>query len=222
MNMRSNIRRALSVMIVVMMVASPFFVLQGSSSTNGGERALGSADIIIGNGQTFIIDENTIDPKTGQAGMYGQDGNITVQSGGTLIVSNARLYFIQDNGNDGDEGTSDDHHYQLRVEAGGTFFMDNGTITTVDWAVNPYLQFNVTIEGKGEFINNSTVQFPGTFTVNNGVFYANDTTFKGLPGKKMSDGISDKDANNDCPLMAFINSHVVFADSSVENYYSKR
>ncbi len=217
MNIRSNIRRALSLMIVVMMVASPLFVLSGSSSTNFEERTNGNPDMDIGSGQIFIIDENTIDPITGQRGMYGQDGNITVESGGTLIVRNATLYFIQDNGNDGIEGTADDHHYWLRVESGGKFIMDNATMKTVDWAVNPYVRFNTIINGKAEFMDNSTISYPGNFTVDNGILYVNNSVFEGL--KDLSDDMNT-DENNHCPFMSFINSYTVFSDSKIKNYYN--
>ncbi len=220
MNMNSKIRRALSVMIVMMMLATPFFVLEGRTATNvenPGITADGIPLIIDPAHSPFIIDENTIDPITGQKGMYGQDGNITVQAGGIFIVRNATLYFLQDDGNDPSD-PSDDHHYQMTVEAGGTFILENSTFRTVDWAtINPYLKLPLTIQGKA-LLSNSIVEYPGTLTVDNGVFYANDTTFEGLKDIS-SPYIADKDDNDDCPVMRFTNSHVVFADSKVMDYY---
>ncbi len=218
MNMSKKIGRALSVMIVLMMLTAPFFVLEGSTAENSGKAGTMAGGIDLDVTGTFIINEKTVDPITGEKGMYGQDGNITVEAGGTLIVRNATLYFIQDNGDDGIEGTPDDHHYYFDVKTGGKLILENATLKTVDWAVNPYLKLPVFIEGKAVF-SDSTVMYPGMFSVDHGTLYANNTIFKGIPDAQISDNIKDKDANDDCPLMHFTDSKVVFADSRVEDYY---
>ncbi len=224
MTAKKSLNKMLSLMVVVLFIMSPMAILLQSSGANTSQENTIKAvtDLVITG--TFVIDENTIDPITGQRGMYGQDGNITVASGGTLIIQNAKLYFLQDNGNDPTDPT-DDHHYWLRVQSGGNLIMDNATLTVVDWAVNPYLKLPVTIEGRAQ-LNNSVLAFPGNFTVFNGILYANYTTFKGLDNVLTydynQDGTPDSfdvDDNDDCPLMRFINSTVVFADSKVESYY---
>ncbi len=64
---------------------------------------------------TMVIDENTVDPISGNRGMYGIRGNLTVEDNATLIVKNATLYFASP-GN-------------ASMEIRGTLIVENGTIS---------------------------------------------------------------------------------------------
>ncbi len=64
---------------------------------------------------TVVIDENTVDPISGERGMYGISGNLTIEDNATLIVRNATLYFAR-----GGNAT---------MQVRGSLILENGTIS---------------------------------------------------------------------------------------------
>ncbi len=109
---------------------------------------------------TFVIDQNTTDPLTGEKGKYGFDSNVVVASTGTLIVKNATIYFLADIA----------HPRSLKVY--GSLILDNAILTVSTSLIQPDYHLNVTIDGtlnptaKVDIIN-SKVRYEGWFNVIN-------------------------------------------------------
>ncbi len=104
----------------------------------------------------FVINQNTIDPLTGEKGKYGFDSDVVVTSTGALIVQNATVYFLSDVA----------HKYSLTVN--GSLILDNATLT-VGTSIKPVYTLNVTINGVNATapvkIINSKLLYPGWFNV---------------------------------------------------------
>ncbi|AGB03914.1 CARDB domain-containing protein [Aciduliprofundum sp. MAR08-339] len=160
---------------------------------------------------TYIINQTTVDPLTGQKGKYGFDANVVVTSTGKLIVENATLYFLSDV----------NHRYSLTVNGGLYFY--NVTFTIAHGLVEPYFPFKFTISGpsysKVEIIN-SRLLFPGWFNVTNknGNVVIYNTTFA-----KMSSSPTDYPAPPSYgPTPYFYNSKVYIGNTQFRNLFKNQ
>jgi len=132
-------------------------------------------DLVVASGQTFVI-QPTIGGRT-----YFQGGNITVLAGGTLLVENVTLSFVQFVS---DTGTAQSRlsHVMHFVDA-GKVQVYNSTITTDINVLNAYPKLNV--EVTGTFATwASTLAFPGWVTVNGAgaILTLNSTLVTNNPG----------------------------------------
>ncbi len=160
---------------------------------------------------TYIINQTTVDPLTGQRGKYGFDANVVVTSTGKLIVENATLYFLSDV----------NHRYSLTVNGGLYFY--NVTFTIAHGLVEPYFPFKFIINGpsysKVEIIN-SRLLFPGWFNVTNknGNVIIYNTTFG-----KMSSSPTDYPAPPSYgPTPYFYNSKVYIGNTQFRNLFKNQ
>jgi RNA polymerase subunit RPABC4/transcription elongation factor Spt4 len=115
-------------------------------------------DLVVGAGVVFPL--GTL---VGHS-LYYQGGNITVLSGGTLIVRNVVLSFVQFIGSTGTASIRLSHIYHFTVASGGIVDIYNSTITTDVLSINAYAKLNITINGTMSAWN-SSFQFPGWVTV---------------------------------------------------------
>ena len=113
-------------------------------------------DLVVGPGQTFVIQ-----PTPGTHTYY-QGGNITVENGGTLIVRNVTLSFVQFVSDTGTPMQRLSHIF--RFIDNGTVNVYNSTITTDVSILNAYAKLNVTVTADMTAWN-STFAFPGWLTV---------------------------------------------------------
>jgi RNA polymerase subunit RPABC4/transcription elongation factor Spt4 len=114
-------------------------------------------DLVVGPGQNY-----TIQPTLG-GHVYYQGGNITVEPGGTLFVTNVTLSFVQ---YVADTGTAQErlrHIYHFLDEGKVEFY--NATLTTDVQLINAYAKLNVTVTGTLTALL-SSFQFPGWLFVN--------------------------------------------------------
>ena len=113
-------------------------------------------DLVVTSGETFVIQ-----PTPGSRTYY-QGGNITVDSGGTLLVRNVTLSFVQFVS---DTGTPMQRlsHIDRFVDM-GTVNFTNATLTTDVQIINAWAKLNVTVEG-AMTARNSTFAFPGWVNV---------------------------------------------------------
>jgi len=134
------------------------------------------SDLIITSGETYTIAPGapTIFPVP-----YFQGGNITVQSGGTLIVQDVNLTFVQFVGSNGSLAQRLSHIYQFTNF--GTVEIQNSTITTDTFVLSPFVKLDLVNEGTFTAWNTSFA-FPGwidntgagaSFTLNRSVVEAN-------------------------------------------------
>ena len=119
---------------------------------------------------TFIINQTSIDPLTGEKGKYGFDASVVVTSTGRLVVENATMYILSDV----------NHRYNLTVE--GSLYFYNATFTLGYGLIEPYYFFSFDIKGPGNgeiSIIKSHLLFPGWFNITDkdGNVYIKDTFF---------------------------------------------
>ena len=105
-----------------------------------------------------------ISPATSESSVYIQEGNITVQSGGTLVVSNEAVAFLQFISNTGPLPGRVSHIFTFDVQ--GKAIFDNSTLTTDASLLNAYQKLTVNVSGGGALtLQNSTFEFPGWLSV---------------------------------------------------------
>jgi RNA polymerase subunit RPABC4/transcription elongation factor Spt4 len=143
------------------------------SHTNGASVPYG--DLVVPSGQTVTIQG------PGSGGTYYQEGNITVQAGGTLIVQNTTLDFVQFLG-DGSTIAQQFAHVYRFLDAGTVDFL-NSTLTTDVNVLNFSAKLYVSVTGTFSAWN-SSFEFPGWVEVtgSNAVATFNDSTIKANPG----------------------------------------
>ncbi len=105
-------------------------------------------DLNVTNDETFYI-PGVAPPAVPST--YYQGGNITVQSGGTLIVHNVTLSFVQFVGDTGTPLTRLSHVFHLTVKPGGKVFFGNATLTSDLFSVNPYPKLDIVDDGSLTF-----------------------------------------------------------------------
>ena len=114
------------------------------------------ADLVVKSGQIVVIQ-----PTQGSQTYY-QGGNITVESGGTLIVRNTTLSFVQYVPDYGTLEQRLSHLYQFVDN--GTVNLYNSAVTTDVLVLNAYAKLNLTVTAE---LNawNTTFAFPGWFNI---------------------------------------------------------
>jgi RNA polymerase subunit RPABC4/transcription elongation factor Spt4 len=117
--------------------------------------AVTHGDLVVGSGETF----NITTPANGSSTYY-QGGNITVDSGGTLILHSVTLSFVEFVGSLGTPQERLSHIYHFLVNAGGTVKMNNSTITTDLITLSTYGKLNLTVAGTMSLLN-SALAFAG-------------------------------------------------------------
>jgi RNA polymerase subunit RPABC4/transcription elongation factor Spt4 len=168
-------------LLVVSAVAGPSVVGLPSSASSPGAapRAAGSSpsygDLIVASGQTTTIQG----PSAG--GTYFQAGNITVDAGGTLIVENTTISFVQ-YVTDGTTLAQQLAHIYRFTDAGTVEFINSGLTTDVN-VLNFSAKLFVSVTGTLTAWN-STFAFPGWIEVTGPGALAsfNDSTIEANPG----------------------------------------
>ncbi len=113
-------------------------------------------DLVVAAGETY-----TILPTLGGTTYY-QGGNITVDAGGTLIVQDVTLSFVQYVADSGTAVQRLSHIYHF--SDAGTVAFTNATLTTDVQVVNSYAKLNLTVTGSLSAWN-SVFAFPGWIDV---------------------------------------------------------
>jgi RNA polymerase subunit RPABC4/transcription elongation factor Spt4 len=137
--------------------------------------AVTHGDLVVASGQTFVI-QPTLGGRT-----YFQGGNITVLAGGTLIVENVTLSFVQFVADTGSAQSRLSHVMHFLDE--GSVRLYNSTITTDINVLNAYPKLNLTVTGTFTTWG-STLAFPGWVTVEGigAVLTLNGTLVTNNPG----------------------------------------
>ncbi len=128
----------------------------GSLTPAVGPSAVTHGDLIVASGQKFVI-QPTLGGRT-----YFQGGNITVLAGGTLVVENVTLSFVQFVSDTGTAQSRLSHVMHFLDQ--GTVQVYNSTITTDVNVLNAYPKLNVSVTGTFTTWA-STLAFPGWVTV---------------------------------------------------------
>jgi len=125
---------------------------------------------------TFVINSTTIDPLTGEKGMYGFNGNVIIGSSGNLTVLNANVYFIQDSLSP----------VSLSIVAGGSIYLKNSTLTVTPDRYYPSLNFSVNDYGGQIYFNGARILYPGWFNVTGSNVYLYNTTFANVTSQQIN------------------------------------
>lgn len=125
---------------------------------------------------TFYINETIKDPLTGKYGFYGFDTNVVIGSTGTLIVSQATVYFLEDS------------IHPINLTVYGKLILNNATLTSVPDRLYPYVNFTLRAYNNAALnFNNSQLIYPGWFNVSNDKnVFANNTVFDKLSNQNLS------------------------------------
>jgi len=126
--------------------------------------AVTHGDLVVTPGETYYIPEKS--PPASPT-LYYQGGNITVEPGGTLIVQNTTLSFVQFVSDIGNPLERLSHLFKFTIEAGGIALFRNSTITTDAFVVNPYPKIAIVDDGNLTLVN-SNVESAGFFNVGTG------------------------------------------------------
>ncbi|HYA54575.1 MAG TPA: zinc ribbon domain-containing protein, partial [Thermoplasmata archaeon] len=166
---RGSISALFAVIVVVLMVVSgvsflftvPHPAASGTTPSAASPAAVPPythGDLNVTKGETFVIQ-----PTPGSRTYY-QGGNITVFSGGTLIVRNVTLSFVQFVSDIGTPLQRLSHIYRFDDLAGGTIHFYNSTLTTDVQIINAWAKLNFTVLGDVTTWN-TTFAFPGWLNV---------------------------------------------------------
>ncbi|MCI4347164.1 MAG: zinc ribbon domain-containing protein [Thermoplasmata archaeon] len=176
----------------------------------------GHGDLTVLSGQTVVLSPGT----TGST-IYYEAGNISVHAGGTLIVQNLTIDWVQFIGVTGTV---------LQRLANVFWFSDAGTasfshsiITTDPNVLNAFAKLNVSVTGKLIVAAGSAFQFPGWVTVSGtGSLYLNDSTSTSNPqvGPQTLNPAVLADEGFSAALQALGSGQIFIGDSVVGNYYA--
>jgi len=162
---RNWTRTASALLVVLLVVIGGGLVLVTAAPSAAPSRLAAAAtpaaglthgDLLVTSGETYVIQP------TGGSPLYYQGGNITVQAGGTLIVRNVSLIFVEFVSDIGLPAQRLSHIYTF--SDAGTVNIYNSTVTTDLNVLNAYAKLNVVVTGDMT-VWNSTFAFPGWVSV---------------------------------------------------------
>ena len=149
-----------------------------------------------------------------------QQGSVTIENGGTLIIQNVTLSMVQFVAV---SGTLAERLSNIsRVVDAGTMVLRSAVITTDANVTNPYLKLNFTVTGDLSLWN-SSLAFPGWFNVETGAdVVLNDSTIAKAPhslGSDLSPAILGDVAYS--PSVSVLEgSHLTILGSRITNVYA--
>src|SRR5437899_8400518 len=128
--------------------------------------------------------------------LYSVDGTISINSGGSLTLTDGGLSFSKDTSHQG---------YALNVNAGGELVLDHSIVTTQTDSISPFLKLAFTVSGANSRFtmkNGASLKFPGWFNATSATINVTDAKITGFthsehPGVGLNAG-----EHNDAPLMA--------------------
>ncbi|MGC2289703.1 MAG: zinc ribbon domain-containing protein, partial [Thermoplasmata archaeon] len=209
----------LSSLAFLFAVAPPAAHPSTTGSAPGGLRsdaAYGHGDLIVLAGQTVILSPGT----TGSA-VYYEAGNISVEAGGTLIVQNLTIDWVQFIGVTGTIAQRLGNIFWF--SDAGTVTLSQSTITTDPNVLNAFVKLNVSVSGLMVIGAQSSFEFPGWVTVNTGgSLFFNDSISTSNPevGPQSISPTVLADEGFSPALNATNGGQIFLGGSIVENYYA--
>ncbi|MGC8497208.1 MAG: double zinc ribbon domain-containing protein [Thermoplasmata archaeon] len=166
--------------MVFVMLVSGFSIIQGYSQQSTQKSytitplAQNTNTLYINN--KFYINDTIKDPLTGKYGMYGFDTNVVIGTTGSLIVTNATVYFLEDS------------LHPITLTVNGSLILNKATITSVPDRLYPYVNFTLSAYNNAVLnFNNSKLIYPGWFNVSNDQnVYINNTIFDKLSTQNLT------------------------------------
>jgi RNA polymerase subunit RPABC4/transcription elongation factor Spt4 len=190
-----------------------------AGTASGGLRSAsgyGHGDLIVTSGQTVVLTPST----TGSA-IYYEAGNFSVHAGGTLIIKNLTVDWVQFIGVSGNVLQRLSNVFWF--SDAGTVVMSNSTVTTDPYVLNAFAKLNVSVTGKMSVVSDSAFEFPGWVTVSaGGSLYFNDSVSTSNPdvGTQSLSPTVLADEGFSPALQATTGGHIFIGHSVVQNYYA--
>src|SRR2546428_5417299 len=145
--------------------------------------------------------------------LYSVDGTISVNSGGSLTLTDGGLSFSKDTSHQG---------YALNVNAGGELVLDNSIVTTQTDSISPFLKLAFTVSGANSRFtmkDGASLKFPGWFNATSATINVTDSRITGFTDSELSGLGINTDDNNDAPLMAWTTTTASLYRSRIERLY---
>jgi RNA polymerase subunit RPABC4/transcription elongation factor Spt4 len=204
--------------LAVLVLFAPSGAHPASAASAGGLRpdsAYGHGDLTVLPGQTIVLSPGT----TGST-VYYEAGNISVEKGGTLIVDDLTIDWVQFIGSSGTVAQRLSNVFWFGDA--GTVILSQSTITTDPFVLNAFVKLNVTVTGKMMIGTHSTIAFPGWINVNGGSLFLNNSvsTNNSQVGTQILEPAVLQDEEYSPALQAVSGGHIFIGGSLVENYYA--
>src|SRR5216117_3204379 len=145
--------------------------------------------------------------------LYSVYGTISVNSGGSLTLTDGGLSFSKDTSHQG---------YALNVNAGGELVLDNSIVTTQTDSISPFLKLAFTVSGANSRFtmkDGASLKFPGWFNATSATINVTDSRITGFTDSELSGLGLNTDDNNDAPLMAWTTTTASLYRSRIERLY---
>src|SRR5881397_2442253 len=145
--------------------------------------------------------------------LYSVDGTISVNSGGSLTLTDGGLSFSKDTSHQG---------YAVNVNAGGELILDNSIVTTQTDSIAPFLRLAFTVSGANSRFtmkNGAILKFPGWFNATSATINVTDSKITGFTDSELSGLGLNTDDNNDAQLMAWTTTTASLYRSRIERLY---
>src|SRR5881409_775284 len=145
--------------------------------------------------------------------LYSVDGTISINSGGSLTLTDGGLSFSKDTSHQG---------YALNVNAGGELVLDHSIVTTQTDSISPFLKLAFTVSGANSRFtmkNGASLKFPGWFNATSATINVTDSRITGFTDSELSGLGINTDDNNDAPLMAWTTTTASLYRSRIERLY---
>src|SRR2546425_499913 len=145
--------------------------------------------------------------------LYSVDGTISINSGGSLTLTDGGLSFSKDTSHQG---------YALNVNAGGELVLDHSIVTTQTDSISPFLKLAFTVSGANSRFtmkNSASLKFPGWFNATSATINVTDSKITGFTDSELSGLGLNTDDNNDAPLMAWTTTTASLYRSRIERLY---
>src|SRR5947199_152078 len=145
--------------------------------------------------------------------LYSVDGTISINSGGSLTLTDGGLSFSKDTSHQG---------YALNVNAGGELVLDHSIVTTQTDSISPFLKLAFTVSGANSRFtmkNGASLKFPGWFNATSATINVTDSKITGFTDSELSGLGLNTDDNNDAPLMAWTTTTASLYRPRIERLY---
>src|SRR5256712_12840055 len=145
--------------------------------------------------------------------LYSVDGTISINSGGSLTLTDGGLSFSKDTSHEG---------YALNVNAGGELVLDHSIVTTQTDAINPSLTLAFAVSGAGSHFamkNGATVKFPGWFNATGATIDITGSRITGFSSTELFGLGVYQDDNADSPLISWASTTASLYGSRIERIY---
>ncbi len=210
----SRNRRALSLLIVVLMAVSGLFVVALEALPAAQAASCSQTGSVI-SGNWYITTTQVC-----SGIMYTVDGSVYIYNGGSLTLQNGGLSFLQDTNHRG--------RFLTVYGTGSSLTLVNSIVTSQTNAIDPYLYLNISVNGLSSFTmtQGSVLQFPGWFNTSSvggsPTITLSNSEVTGIPDSALTPLFSSNalvDLNDDAPVIAWSGTNAYLYRSNLSKLF---